>query len=98
MLDYRCPACDALQFRADGPLVRTVEIKCRRCSTTIEPKHVSQPLHRTYRCSECGRTNHVERPEQDKTHCIVCGTPTLVIVSETPGGVKEREKVRVRRG
>lgn len=85
MLDYRCPTegCRKLLFRANGPLVRRIELPCKGCGQIVAPERADSPMHRTYRCTGCGRTQHCERPKHDRTYCIVCGTATLVIVAET---------------
>jgi ribosomal protein S27E len=88
-LEYRCPQCGWLAFKA-GAFVRTkIEIKCRGCGGLVEPVPQGRPRHVEYECTRCLRSMHVENPVSDRVYCVVCGTATLV----AKGATKVRPQV-----
>lgn len=83
-LDYRCPKCSALMFRADGAVPVRIEVMCKRCKQVVEPQSLDTSWHVTFECTNCHRRQHCERPKHERSYCIVCGTHSLKIVAQKP--------------
>lgn len=93
-VEYRCPRCRRLAFKASGPVTVAVEVRCTKCRQKVAPVSESDLVIRTYRCSSCRREQTCVNPVNDRAICIPCGTPTLSIVAELNGQSPPRAEPR----
>ena len=73
MIEYRCPGCRDLAFKADTPIHGgPVRVKCRGCRTVVTPR-ISGPLYAEYECRRCRvRSVRIAAPDS-LSFCVPCG-------------------------
>ena len=94
MIEYRCPKCRKMHFKADGPIAQRVVVRCRKTCGDVTPVASSGGfMVRVYRCEACRREQTCVNPTNDRAYCIPCGTPTLAIIAEHDLSATERQAI-----